>query len=58
MATSSCATTEELLEMMFSTWSVPRGYIARTPAEESVERESVKRRLGGWCEMEASLGVS
>jgi hypothetical protein len=25
---------------------------------QSVVRESAKRRLGGWCEMAASLGVS
>jgi hypothetical protein len=37
---------------------MPRGYITRTPVEESLERESVKRRLEGWCEMGASLGVS
>jgi hypothetical protein len=39
-------------------WSVPRGYIAMTPAEESVVSQSVKRRLRGWCEMATSLGVS
>jgi hypothetical protein len=35
------------------------GYITRTPAElQLIESHSVKRRLGGWCEMAASLGAS
>jgi hypothetical protein len=50
---------EELLETVFSTQSMPRGYITRTPAElQSVVRESVKRRLGCWSEMAASPAVS
>jgi hypothetical protein len=42
-------------ELCFLAWSVPRGY----EREEGLERsQSVKRRLGGWREMAASLGVS
>jgi hypothetical protein len=46
-------------EKLFSMWSIPRGYIMRTPTElQSVVRESVKWRQGGWCEVAASLVVS
>jgi hypothetical protein len=40
-------------------WAVPtRGYIKRTPIElQSLERQAVKRRLGGWCEMAARLRI-
>jgi hypothetical protein len=42
---------KRLLETAFSTWSVRRSYITRTPAElQSVESQSVKWRLGGSCE--------
>jgi hypothetical protein len=49
--TNQHATTEELFEVVFSTRSVPRGYITRTSVEQwSVVRktagsESVERRL-------------
>jgi hypothetical protein len=46
---------ELLLETVFSTRSVPRETIGATQLTES---QSVKRRLGDWCEMVASLGVS
>lgn len=43
----------------FSLRYVPRGNITRIPAEvQSVVRESVKLRLGGWREVAASLGVN
>jgi hypothetical protein len=42
------ATTEELLEAVFSLWSVPRLY----------NEGQLPLRVGGWCEMIASLGVS
>jgi hypothetical protein len=41
-------------------WSVPRSYLEdkwRDPVKLPVQSQSVKRRLGGWCEMVASLGV-
>jgi hypothetical protein len=47
------------VETAFSIQSVQRGYITRTPAKlQSVESQVVKRRLGGWYEKVASLGVS
>jgi hypothetical protein len=47
------ATIEELLGMVFSERSLLRCY-----KQDSLEqRESVKRKLGGWCEMAAILGV-
>jgi hypothetical protein len=50
------ATTEELLGEVFSVRSVPRLY-----SEEQVRlRDSLEtavRRVGGWCEMAASLRV-
>jgi hypothetical protein len=55
-------TIELLLEMMFSAWSIPRSYLEnnwRGPfnCQLLVESQSVKRRLEGWCEMAASMGV-
>jgi hypothetical protein len=44
-------------ETVFSTWSVPTCYKPKTRLELSVEGQLVKRSLGGWCEMAASLGV-
>jgi hypothetical protein len=42
---------------MFSVWSIPRVYNkGKLPLEESLE--TAVRRVGGWCEMAASLGVS
>jgi hypothetical protein len=52
------ATIEVLLETVFSTRSMPRSYQQDTKLELSqlsVESRVVKRRLGGWCEMTASL---
>jgi hypothetical protein len=47
-------TMEELLGIVFSVRSVPRLY--HLPLEESLEM--AVRRVGGWCVMAASLGVS
>jgi hypothetical protein len=61
MATNPHATIEELLEIMLSVQSMPRRYYKwdRLGASQlSVESPPMKRRLGGWCEMAASLGVS
>jgi hypothetical protein len=54
MATNLQATTEELLKTVFSTRSVPR---CLHPGESGAESPSVKRRLGGWCEITGSLGI-
>jgi hypothetical protein len=43
--------------VVFSTWSVPTGH-KREEVQSLVESQSVKRRLVGWCDMAASLGVS
>jgi hypothetical protein len=51
------ATTEELLEAMFSVPSVPRLYNEeQLPLRGSLE--TVVRGVGGWCEMAASLRFS
>jgi hypothetical protein len=52
-------TIELLVETVFSTRSVLR-IIRRIigATQLSVESQSVKRRLGGWCEMATSLGVT
>jgi hypothetical protein len=51
------ATTEELLKAVFSMRSVPRLYNEELlRLRESLE--TAARRVGGWCEMAASLGVS
>jgi hypothetical protein len=51
------ATIEEMLEMLFSVWSMPRLYNEdQLPVEESLE--TAVRRVGGWCEMAGSLGMS
>jgi hypothetical protein len=56
-ATDAHEATVELLEMVFSMLSVPVLY-----NEDQLRlRESIElavRRVGGWCEMVASLGVS
>jgi hypothetical protein len=54
------ATIEELLEAMFSVRSVPRLYnedqLPLRVSREGVCRQAILRRqLGGWCEMAASL---
>jgi hypothetical protein len=54
---------ERLLETVFSVGSAPRLYSEDTGQFisvecSSVESQPVKRRLGGWCEMAASLGPS
>jgi hypothetical protein len=49
-ASTTTTTTELLLETMFSTWSMQRGY-----KEDNQLNQAVKRRLGG--EMVSSLGV-
>jgi hypothetical protein len=55
-ATDTHATIEELLEAVFSVRSVPRLYNeSQLLLEESLW--TVVRRVGGWCEMAASLGV-
>jgi hypothetical protein len=44
---------------VFSSWSVPMSYTTRTPVElQSVVKDSVKLRLGGWREMAARPAVS
>jgi hypothetical protein len=48
--TNMHATVEEVLEAVFSVRSC-RGYITRS-------LETAVRRVGGWCEMADSLGVS
>jgi hypothetical protein len=51
------ATMEVLLGAVFSVQSMLRLYNeAQLPLEENLETEV--RRIGGWCEMAASLGVS
>jgi hypothetical protein len=50
-------TTEELLEAVFYVRSVPRLYNeGQMPLEEGLE--TAVRRVGGWCQMAVSLGVS
>jgi hypothetical protein len=56
-------TIELLLETVFSTCSVHSGYKednwgGPVSFQLSVGSQPVKRGLGGWCEMAASLGVS
>jgi hypothetical protein len=50
-------TIELLLETVFSTQSIQSG-----SKEENwgnpIENQPVRRRLGGWCEIAASVGVS
>jgi hypothetical protein len=56
-ATDMHATIEELLEAVFSVQSVTRLYNeGQLPLEESLE--TTVRRVGGWCEMATSLGIS
>jgi hypothetical protein len=46
---------------MFSMWSGPSSYLEDNlgdPFELLAENQPVKRRLGGWCEMTASLVIS
>jgi hypothetical protein len=58
MATTDLhGTTKEVLEEVFSVRSMPRLYNEdQLPSEESLE--TAVRRVGGWCEMAANLGVS
>jgi hypothetical protein len=59
VATDAHATIEELLETVFSTRSMlsyNRDGLERIQC--SVESRSVKRRLGGSCEIDASLRTS
>jgi hypothetical protein len=60
-------TIESLLETVFSIPSMQSGYNEDNLGRpgwlsvvgwQRVENQPVKRRLGGWCEMAASLGVS
>jgi hypothetical protein len=56
-ATDSCATIEEPLEALISVRSMPRLYNeGQLPLEESLEM--TVERVGGWCGMASSLGVS
>jgi hypothetical protein len=56
-ATDKHAIIEELLEVMFSVRSLPwLDNEDQLPLEMSFE--TAVRRVGGWCEMTASLGVS
>jgi hypothetical protein len=57
MAATDMHATEELLEAMFSVWSVPRVYKeAHLRLQDSLE--TAMRRVGGRYELAASLGVS
>jgi hypothetical protein len=50
-------TTKEVVEEVFSVWSMLRLYNEdQLPSEECLE--TAVRRVGGWCETAASLGVS
>jgi hypothetical protein len=56
-ATDIHVTIEELLESVLTVWSVPRLYNEeQLPLEKSIE--TALKRVGGWCETAASLGVS
>jgi hypothetical protein len=51
------ATTEELLEVVSCVRSMPRLYNeGQLPLEESFD--TTVKRVGGWCGMASSLGVS
>jgi hypothetical protein len=52
------STIELLLETVFSTRPVQRGCKEENLGYPVRLSQSVKRRLGGWCEMAAILGVS
>jgi hypothetical protein len=57
MAATDTHATTDLLEALFSVWSVPRLHNkGQLPLWKSPE--TATRRVGGWCEMVASLGVS
>jgi hypothetical protein len=51
------ATMELLLQTVFSTRSMQRGYEEDNWVTKLVESQPVKRRLGGWYEMVTSLPV-
>jgi hypothetical protein len=51
------ATIEELFGEVFSMWSVPRLY-NKEQLRLRERLETAVRRVGGWCEMAASLRVS
>jgi hypothetical protein len=53
--TDTHATTEELLEEMFSVRSVPKLYNEGQLPLLVLILETAVRRVGGWCEMAASL---
>jgi hypothetical protein len=56
MATKVSHETTEMLEAVFSVRSMPKLYIERQlPLEDF---ETAVGRVGGWCYMAASLGVS
>jgi cytochrome bd-type quinol oxidase subunit 1 len=42
---------------VFSMWSMKRSYLEDNCSNPLVESQPVKRRLGDWCEMAASLEV-
>jgi hypothetical protein len=50
----SATTIVLMLEIMSSMWFMQSGY-KEDNLGDSVESQPVKRRLGGWCEMAASL---
>jgi hypothetical protein len=55
-ATDTHAKTKELLEAVFSVRSVPRLYNeSHLPLVSNLE--TAVKRVGGWCEMAAYLGV-
>jgi hypothetical protein len=45
-----------MLGEVFSMWTMPRLYNEKQQLQESLE--TAVSRIGGWCEMAASLGVS
>jgi hypothetical protein len=56
VAADMYATIEELLEALFSVWSMPSLYNKyQLPLQKS--SETAVRTVGGWCEVVVSLGV-
>jgi hypothetical protein len=50
--------THEIIEKQCFRCGPLRGVILKTSYQWSGESQPVKRRLGGWCEMDTSLGPS
>jgi hypothetical protein len=57
VATDTHATIEKMFKAVLSVRSVTRLYNeGQLPLEKSLEKAI--RRVGGWCEMDSSMGVS